>query len=149
RLRQHRRSKAGKNAAYRVLSRAINAADYGAGQKRYRAIFIGVAVEYGDEWCFPTGTHSQEALAWAKHVDRDYWERHGARRVCEPASEAEAHALKRVLACGKKPKERPWVTVRDAIADLPAPTRREKIAGHWQHPGARAYDNHTGSNLDE
>ena len=44
---------------------------------------------------------------------------------------------------------KPWVTVRDAISDLPAPTKREDIAGHWQHPGARAYPNHTGSCYDE
>lgn len=149
RLRQHAQSRAGKNAAYRVLSRAINAADYGAPQKRHRAIFIGVAAEYGDEWCFPTETHSQEALAWAKHVELDYWEHHSARRICEPASEAEAFALKRVLARGKKPRQHRWLTVRDAISDLPRPTQRQEIEGHWQHVGARVYDNHTGSCLDE
>jgi DNA (cytosine-5)-methyltransferase 1 len=36
-----------------------------------------------------------------------------------------------------------------APIDLPPPTTRPKIEGHWQHPGARAYDNHTGSCLDE
>lgn len=66
-----------------------------------------------------------------------------------PASESEAQALKRVLALQKKPKERPWLTVRDAISDLPPPTKREKVSGHWQHPGARAYPNHTGSCFDE
>lgn len=134
---------------YRVLARAINAADYGAPQKRHRAIFIGVAAEFGDDWSFPAATHSQVALAWSKHVARDYRERHGARRICATSSESEAKALRRVLAIKEKPKERPWVTVRDAIGDLPAPTKREKVSGHWQHPGARAYANHTGSNLDE
>ena len=57
--------------------------------------------------------------------------------------------MKRVLALKKKPKEKPWLTVRDAIGDLPPPAKREKIVGHWQHPGARAYPNHTGSCLDE
>jgi DNA (cytosine-5)-methyltransferase 1 len=149
RLRQHAKGRGGKKTGYRVLSRTINAADYGAPQKRHRAIFIGVASEYGDDWRFPDATHSQDALAWSKHVERDYWKRHGARRICEPSSESEAQALKRVLARGKKPKERPWATVRDAISDLPPPTNKEKVAGHWQHPGARAYDNHTGSCLDE
>jgi DNA (cytosine-5)-methyltransferase 1 len=134
---------------YRVIARAINAADYGAPQKRHRAIFIGVSSEFGDGWEFPAPTHSQEALAWSKHVDRGYWEHHGARRIIKPASESEAQALSRVLSLKKKPKERPWVTVRDAIGDLPAPTKRQKIAGHWQHQGARAYANHTGSCLDE
>ena len=39
--------------------------------------------------------------------------------------------------------------MRDVIADLPTPTKKEKISGHWQHPGACAYPNHTGSCLDE
>ncbi len=147
RLRKHsRRHEVGD---FRVIARAINAADYGASQKRHRAIFIGVASEYGDDWDFPAPTHSQEALAWSKHVDGDYWERHGARRIVEPASESEAYALKRVLAGDKKPKEKPWLTVRDAIADLPSPTKREKVSGHWQHAGARSYPNHTGSCMDE
>jgi DNA (cytosine-5)-methyltransferase 1 len=149
RLRKHAKSGNDGKQAYRVLSRAINAADYGAPQKRHRAIFVGVAAEFGDEWSFPGPTHSQEALAWSKHVEGSYWDRHDARRIREPASESEAQALKRLLEIGKKPKARPWRTVRDAIGDLPAPTKREEIPGHWQHSGARAYDNHTGSCLDE
>lgn len=149
RLRRYASRRSKGKGDYLVLARAINAADYGAPQKRHRAILIGVASEFGDDWSFPAPTHSQEALAWSKHVDRDYWERHGARRRRAPATESEARALKRVLAIGEKPKERPWVTVRDAVGDLPPPTKREKIPGHWQHPGARAYPNHTGSDLDE
>ncbi|WP_158817880.1 DNA cytosine methyltransferase [Methylocapsa sp. S129] len=149
RLRQHAESRAGQDAAYRVISRAINAADYGAPQKRHRAIFIGMATQYGDDWSFPAATHSQEALAWSKHVARDYWKRHHVRRMSGPASVSEGQALKRVVARNKKPDEHPWLTVRDAISDLPTPTKTEKVAGHWQHPGARAYDNHTGSHHDE
>lgn len=149
RLRARARGRAGKSREYRVLAQAINAADYGAPQKRHRAIIIGIASEFGEDWTFPAPTHSQEALAWAKHVDLSYWKRHGARRIVEPASASEDHALNRVLAKEKKPKELPWVTVRDAICDLPPPTKKEKIAGHWQHPGAKAYPNHTGSDLDE
>ncbi len=129
---------------YHVRARAINAADYGAPQKRHRAIFIGVSSRYGDDWEFPPPTHSREALAWSKHVELDYWDRHGVRRIAQPSSESEAQALKR-MAKEKKPKERAWLTVRDAIGDLPPPTKKEKIPGHWQHPGARSYSNHTGS----
>lgn len=149
RLRDHAKISKSNGGEYRVLARAINAADYGAPQKRHRAIIIGVASEFGDDWDFPAPTHSQEALAWSKHVDCDYWSRHVARRICKPASRSEENALNRVLAAEEKPKELPWLTVRDAISDLPPPTKREKIAGHWQHPGARAYPNHTGSCLDE
>lgn len=149
RLRKYADGRGSARANYRVLAQAINAADYGAPQKRHRAIIVGIASEYGSDWSFPSPTHSQEALAWSKHVDLSYWKRHGARRICNPASTSEAHALKRALALDTKPKERPWVTVRDVIADLPPPTKREDIAGHWQHPGARVYPNHTGSNYDE
>jgi len=149
RLRDHATRKGEKRAEYRVLSRAINAADYGAPQKRHRAIFIGIASSFGDAWQFPEPTHSQEALAWSKHVTGAYWKGHDARRIAEPASASEALALKEVLVVGKKPKSLPWRTVRDAIADLPPPTAREEIQGHWQHPGARAYPNHTGSDYDE
>lgn len=149
RLRQHAASPRGREIEYRVVSRAINAADYGAAQKRHRAIFIGMSVEYGDAWDFPDATHSQEALAWAKHVDLSYWSRHGARRVRKSASASEAFALARARARGEKPKEHPWVTVRDAIGDLPSPTKSQQFPGHWQHPGAKAYEKHTGSLMDE
>jgi DNA (cytosine-5)-methyltransferase 1 len=147
RLRQHDKGRG--KPAYRVLSRAINAADYGAAQKRHRAIFIGIAAGCGDNWVFPEATHSQEALAWSKHIERDYWDRHGVRLIAAPASEAEAQALIRVRLLKKKPRQKPWVTVRDVISDLPSPTKAEKIPGHWQHPGATAYAKHTGSCMDE
>jgi DNA (cytosine-5)-methyltransferase 1 len=147
RLREHAAGRG--KPAYRVLCRAINAADYGAAQKRHRAIFIGLTSEFGDTWAFPEPTHSQEALAWSKHVEGDYWRWHEVRPIHQPASESEAQALSRVRSLKKKPKQKAWVTVRDVIADLPVATKKEKIAGHWQHPGARAYANHTGSCMDE
>jgi DNA (cytosine-5)-methyltransferase 1 len=148
RLRDHSENPRTK-AAYRVLSKAINAANYGAAQKRHRAIFIGVAAKFGDDWSFPKPTHSQEALAWAKHVDGGYWHEHGIRRIALPSSESEAQALQRVKDSKTELKEKPWVTVRDVIADLPIASKREHVEGHWQHPGARAYEQHTGSCLDE
>lgn len=134
---------------YRVLSQAVNAADYGAPQKRSRAIIMGLASQYGDDWTFPKPTHSFEALAWAKHVEGDYWKRHDVRRIASPSSPSEEMILARLLADENKPPEKAWVTVRDAIFDLPRPTQREEVPGHWQHPGARTYDNHTGSCADE
>jgi len=149
RLRQHDASDGEHSKSYRVVARAINAADYGAAQKRHRAIFVGIGVEISSEWSFPEATHSQEALAWAKHVDLSYWKKHEARRLIAPASQSEAFALKRALNASEPPSKLPWQTVRDAISDLPAPTKSENISGHWQHPGARAYANHTGSCYDE
>ena len=45
---------------------------------------------------------------------------------------------------------RPWVTVRDAIYDLPPANPQESGAtsNHWDIPGARIYPGHTGSSLD-
>lgn len=149
RLRQHTNSRGRSKHAYRVVARSINAADYGAPQKRHRAIFIGVGAEFGDDWTFPKSTHSQEALAWAKHVDLSYWKKHHIRRSYKATSETEARLVARLTEAGRKPKSLPWVTVRDAIADLPKPAKTQTTDGHWQHPGARVYPNHTGSCFDE
>jgi DNA (cytosine-5)-methyltransferase 1 len=45
----------------------------------------------------------------------------------------------------------PWLTVRDAISDLPDPERflANNIPNHRLNPGARGYPGHTGSPLDE
>lgn len=149
RLQQQRRIKPNLDRAYRVLSRAINAADYGAAQKRHRAIFIGISVDFGEDWSFPEATHSQEGLAWSKHVDHSYWTRHEARRRRNPSSPSEARALAKIIASGEIPAQKPWLTVRDATADLPPASKSEPLSGHWQHPGAKAYPNHTGSCFDE
>jgi DNA (cytosine-5)-methyltransferase 1 len=149
RLRQHEANGGRSNRAYHVIARCINAADFGAPQKRHRAIFLGLAAEFGEDWTFPQRTHSQEALAWAKHVDLSYWKRHHLRRSYKPASETEARMVAALTKTGRRPKERPWITVRDAIADLPKPAKIQTAGGHWQHPGARVYPNHTGSCLDE
>jgi len=149
RLRKHGKNTRSKQAIYRVIAHGINAADYGAPQKRHRAIIIGVSSEYGEDWNFPNPTHSQEALAWSKHISGDYWERHNIRKIRMPASSSEKYALNRAKKLNKRPRELPWLTVRDVIGDLPPPTKSEKISGHWQHPGAKAYPNHAGSNIDE
>jgi DNA (cytosine-5)-methyltransferase 1 len=150
RLRQHAASKRSSAPLYRVVARAINAADYGAPQKRHRTIIMGVSTAHGEEWTFPKPTHSQAALVWAKHVSRDYWDQHEVRRIAAPSSEAEAQLLVRLRQREKKPRGRAWRTVRDALADLPPPSKRnEPLQGHWQHPGARVYRNHTGSDWDE
>lgn len=149
RLINYSQGRNGRKKSYRVLCRAINAADYGAPQKRHRAIFIGISSDFGDDWDFPLPTHSQESLVWSKHIDLMYWKKHDTRRIIAPVSISEERALAKIRGLKDAPKELPWLTVRDAIGDLPMPTNREKISGHWQHPGAKAYPNHTGSTLDE
>jgi DNA (cytosine-5)-methyltransferase 1 len=150
RLRQHAKSKRASPPIYRVIARGINAADYGAPQKRYRTLILGIDQRYGDDWSFPEPTHSHAALAWSKHVTGDYWMRHQTRKIAEPTTQAEMQLLDRLDPHGKKPRGRAWKTVRDVLADLPPPSKRdEPLQGHWQHPGAKSYNNHTGSDWDE
>ena len=48
------------------------------------------------------------------------------------------------------PRERSWVTVREAIKDLPEPCEKDDgFLNHRLIPGARKYAGHTGSPLDE
>ncbi|BCI72958.1 hypothetical protein SPKIRA_37880 (plasmid) [Sphingomonas paucimobilis] len=63
----------------------------------------------------------------------------------------------RLLARGRmlieKPETAPWLTVRDAIGDLPdpqlAPELAAKCLNHRFQGGARSYVGHTGSPMDE
>lgn len=139
---------------YRVVVQGINAADYGAPQKRHRAIIMGVRSDLAETITVPRPTHSQDALVWSQRVDKTYWERHeiSARRR-PPLSETDAFILKRLRTLESAPREKPWTTVRDAVGDLPepfAPGEREMDISHHQlHPGARVYERHTGSTWDE
>jgi len=149
RLRRHAQNPRTGDPAYRVMAQPINAADYGAPQKRYRTLIMGLATRH-EEWSFPKPTHSQAALVWSKHVSGDYWDRHDVRRISEPTSDAELQILRRLRESKQEPRGRPWRTVRDVLSDLPPAGRRTRdIQGHWQHPGARVYANHTGSDWDE
>jgi DNA (cytosine-5)-methyltransferase 1 len=51
-----------------------------------------------------------------------------------------------------EPETKPWLTVRDAISDLPDPEKRADVGGFKNHrfqPGAKPYVGHTGSMIDE
>jgi DNA (cytosine-5)-methyltransferase 1 len=142
RLERHHTGK-GSGLSYRVVWRVLNAANYGVPQRRERVVFVGFRSDLGIDWSFPEETHSQEALRWDKSVRGTYWERH-----------AIASADRRVSrSAGERPRLLPWLTVRDAIGDLPDPERSPKAAAkfldHRFQPGARAYAGHTGSPLDE
>jgi DNA (cytosine-5)-methyltransferase 1 len=150
RLERHHTSGVRNDLHYRVVTRILNAANYGIPQKRERVFFVGFRDDTGIAWNFPKETHSLDSLIWEQVVESSYWERNrvtnGARRL-----------TRRVLERAKKLEERPtplaWRTVRDAIADLPDPERSpRKAAEIWNHqfqPGARTYPGHTGSLLDE
>lgn len=137
---------------YRVVTRVLNAADYGVPQKRWRVFMVGFRCDIGKRWSFPEATHSLESLTHSQYVTGEYWERNGVpkRKIPEPSEATRAR-----LNSGAKldNKLKPWATVREAIADLPAPLKEraseEPGLTHFAIPGARRYAGHTGSGLDE
>lgn len=132
---------------YDVLVVQVNAADFGAAQKRHRVIIAGVRRDLGATLTPPAPTHSRERLLWDQWVTGDYWARHN---VAAPGDEAIASSempmVRRLRALETAPAGRPWMTVRDAVADLGEPTG---IKNHVLQAGARTYPGHTGSPLDQ
>lgn len=138
---------------YRVVTRLLNAADYGVPQRRERVFFIGFRGDMGLEWTFPKPTHSQDALVWDQWVTGEYWERHEILPKDRPSISERARSRAASLkSIGRRPEGKPWVTVRDAISDLSDPRRAasvEKIPNHNFISGGKTYTGHTGSPLDE
>jgi len=124
---------------YTVRFRVLDAADYGVPQSRQR-VFIVATRRPLPAYQFPAQTHSKQALFQAQ-ADGSYWERHGIR-----PQRSDRHSPS--LAIGES--HLPWMTVRDAVADLPRSTDDPESAwmNHWAIPGARAYKGHAGSILD-
>lgn len=134
-------------ALYDVVVVLVNAADYGAPQKRHRVIVAGLRKDLCVRLMPPTPTHSRERLLWDQWVTGDYWRRHGidcpSEKLIFSADQAIVLRLKKDLFA---PIERPWVTVRDALMGLGEPDGK---SNHVLQPGARIYPGHTGSPLDQ
>lgn len=130
---------------YRVAWQVVNAADFGAPQIRHRVLIFGVREGKGVTPQPMPATHSRDRLIWDQYVSGDYWDRHGLKRRAEPVNRQDQGRLARLRAAGVEPRERPWVTVRDATSDLGAP---DGLRNHIHQPGAKAYPGHTGSPLD-
>ncbi|MDZ4817679.1 MAG: DNA cytosine methyltransferase [Planctomycetota bacterium] len=132
---------------YQVVWTRLNAADFGVAQKRERVFIVGFRSDIGASWSFPMPTHSHASLLRSQWVTGEYWDRHKVSSRSRPeVPTAIARRLERLPACDLKP----WRTVRDAISDLPDPTKgKNDIPNHWANSGARAYGGHTGSPLDE
>lgn len=135
---------------YRVVTRVLNAANYGVPQRRERVLFVGFREDLDLEWSFPVETHSADSLLWEQFRDGSYWDQHKVARGYRPTDEG---ASARAAKMDAKPTTCAWRTVRDVIDDLPDPEfEREasrKVANHRFQPGARSYAGHTGSPLDE
>jgi len=132
---------------YDVAVIKVNAADYGAAQKRNRVVVAGVRRDLGLVLEPPAPTHSRERLLWDQWVSGEYWKRHGMRKpAAGPQSDADRRAVARMRATRDRPTEAPWRTVRDALIGLGEP---DGLNGHVFQDGARVYPGHTGSPLDE
>lgn len=152
RLEKHHTASHG-GAEYNVVSELLNAANYGVPQRRERVFIVGFRSDLGVAWSFPKGTHSEEALLQSKWITGNYWEQHEVPKKRRPALERRRAARVQKLRRGDLFAEgrAPWLTVRDAISDLPDPEKfpDNAIPNHRHNPGARTYKGHTGSRLDE
>ena len=151
RLRQHKAS--GAPSEYRVKWKLVNAANYGVPQKRMRVFIVGFRADLGIDFEFPEETHSQHSLLLTQWDSGDYWRRHEVAKRDQPVRPV---GIERVLDTIKKSQTvhrlAPWLTVRDAISDLPDPETDPQAAliqAHKFQSGARIYPGHTGSPLDE
>lgn len=133
--------------AYQVIAFQVNAADYGAPQKRHRVIVAGVRSDLSATLEPPVPTHSRERLLWDQWVTGEYWHRHGLRQPPETIiATGDWATVARLRASKVPPISRPWVTVRDALSGLGEPNGK---ANHVFQGGARAYPGHTGCPLDQ
>lgn len=136
---------------YEVTVLSLNAADYGAAQRRERVLIAGVRKDCGSLFPFPEPTHSVRRLAWEKWVSGEYWEsRDVARPETGPTSRLELSALRELARGGMhEPLELPWRTCRDAFSDLGEPSLEPSTLRHEFRAGAKAYPGHEGSPIDE
>ncbi len=149
-LEKHQTSRSRSGLKYRVVFRVLNAADYGVPQKRERVVFVGFRDDLDTEWSFPNPSHSAQALLWSQYRTGEYWERHKVARRDRLVDERLKGQLDQLMFA---PAEMAWRTTRDAIGDLPDPELNPKgsavISDHKFQAGARAYQGHTGSALDQ
>ncbi|HVI99624.1 MAG TPA: DNA (cytosine-5-)-methyltransferase [Sphingomonas sp.] len=132
---------------YEVRVISVNAADYGAAQKRHRVIIAGVR---SDVLTKPVPmlepTHSRERMLWEQFVTGSYWNEYSLPPQKEPTDYLDMGTVKKLRALGVEPTGKRWVTVRDKLCGLGEPTG---VDNHVFQPGAKVYKGHTGSPLDQ
>ena len=84
-------------------------------------------------------------MNWDKFVTGEYWDRYNLPKK----NNATIKKLLEVKYGLFPPEEKSWVTVRDALKDVPYPTEPHNIADHIFKDGARTYPGHTGSDIDQ
>jgi DNA (cytosine-5)-methyltransferase 1 len=141
RLEKYHTSANEKSLFYNVVFRLVNAADYGVPQKRERVFIVGFRNDINGNWTFPTATHSEKTLYYTQFITKEYWEKHGI-KFYHKINSVNVSAL-------DPPGKKPWVTVRDAIHDLPNPIETNDYYNHKFQDGAKVYPGHTGSAMDE
>jgi DNA (cytosine-5)-methyltransferase 1 len=137
---------------YNLVVRLLNAANYGVPQRRERVFLVGFRSDLGVEWSFPEAIYSEDALLVSKWITGDYWERHEvAKRQRPQLADRQLARIEKLRRSDRLDGKSPWLTVRDAISDLPDPEKnlRNGIPNHIFNPGARSYPGHTGSPFDE
>lgn len=132
--------------SYGVTVQLVNAADYGAAQKRFRVIVCGVRDLSSGLVSFPIPTHSREKLLWQQWVTGEYWEAHGLKRADADIPQVDLALVQRLRRSKAEPAGERWVTVRDRLKGLGDPNGNNN---HSYQPGARVYPGHTGSPLDQ
>ena len=131
---------------YEVAIQSVNAAEFGAPQNRRRILFLGVRADAGYLPPMLKRTHTRERLIYDQYVSGDYWHRHGLKAEGrKPLIHPDVALVRRLSVLRDPPLGLPWVTVRDALADLGEPDEKN---GHSLQSGARIYQGHTGSPLD-
>jgi len=152
RLEKHHTKNNYSELEYKVVYRLVNAADYGIPQKRERVFIVGFRSDVDANWSFPNPTHSEEALLWSKWVSKEYWKNHNLK-----SPQIDKKTIVKVENLIKKngllfePDLKPWVTVRDALSDLPLPNSKQEqgFNNHEFKGGAKIYPGHTGSYIDD
>jgi DNA (cytosine-5)-methyltransferase 1 len=136
---------------YNVVPMLVTAADYGVPQKRERVFIVGFRSDLDVNWSFPHATHSLDALLHSQWVTGDYWNRHEITSKRRPTIPDRLESrVRKLLSMPLPPEEKPWRTVRDALTDVPDPSRPgvQGFLNHNFQNGAKAYPGHTGSLLD-
>ncbi|MGQ7935432.1 DNA cytosine methyltransferase [Paraburkholderia sp. D1E] len=135
---------------YQVAVAKVNAADYGAPQKRERVLIAGVRVDCGTLPSFPVKTHSARRLYFDKWITGEYWQRHNLPRPNDDAIPRSTRVQLAELAySAEPPEEAAWLTCRDAFFSLGAPSFKANVTGHEPRRAGKQYEGHTGTLIDE